>query len=311
MDRNRRSRQDGKNKEEEEEEDSSPTMIRLHGILTPHECKKLVRSVCKEDQEWNMDIDSVDSFPQDQHDVYTCSFAMRLVKQIDSRVQASAAANIMLKRILSSNGGTKTNSTNNHHIRLIGHFIRRYSVEGRIGFRPHCDSSLFTVNLALSEANVDYEGCGLVVYKESESKRISDAVDAMEEEIEIKKKNKKKAFPATDSKNDDSKSSQKSYSVSDNQQSSLILLQQMGLKPTITTTNSAIGGGNDQEILRRRTVNISQGDALVKLMPCNLPLETPQLQYHSSMTNQFTAIPVVEKAQIAVVLIPRRSHTDA
>jgi len=110
---------------EEKEEDNSASMIQLHGILTQNECKELLGSVCKEEQEWNMDVDSVDGFPQDQHDVYGCPSAISLIKQIDLRVQAAAAAAGWGGMFQRRFGAISSGRNNNAAVRLVGHFIRR------------------------------------------------------------------------------------------------------------------------------------------------------------------------------------------
>jgi len=96
------------------------------------------------------------------------------------------------------------------------------------------------------------------VYNAIESKRISQTVDAIEKETKMK-----------------------GVFSSEKHQSLLLLLQQMGLKPTTTTTSTTEGGGggeqgdvqmssvkldfdqHSKEMLRRKTVNLSQGDALM------------------------------------------------
>jgi len=143
---------------------SHPGVNIVRGLLDAEGCKGLLRNLMSPDQEWNKNIDSVDGSPQHQHDMYSCENAMNLLASLDKQIQP------LIRRLY---GYSK-------QLRMNGHFVRRYCTGERRDFRPHYDSSTFTVNIALSSP-YDYKGSALIIYNGRESKKIANIVkEAME-----------------------------------------------------------------------------------------------------------------------------------
>ena len=123
-------------------------LLRLQ-LFSPEECRKLL-ALLSEFNDWDALTDSVDRKSENQHNIFD------LAKGTNDGVLYPLCAHLstaVLDPILRHFYGLTD-------LKLHWAFIRRYTVDGRVEFPVHRDSSAATVNILLSDPN-DFTGAEL------------------------------------------------------------------------------------------------------------------------------------------------------